>query len=151
VTDGPVGGVVSTETVRLTMPARAEYLILARLALAGIAREVSMSEAALADLKLAVTEACGNAVRHAYPVDGETDPGTVRVVYEIGADAIEITVEDEGSGVAFEELPADPLADDDPAESGMGLAIIRAVMDELVVKERPGGGGTLVRMRKRLA
>ena len=32
------------ETVRLTMPARAEYLILARLALAGIAREVAMSE-----------------------------------------------------------------------------------------------------------
>ena len=51
----------------------------------------------------------------------------------------------------FEELPDDPLADEDPAESGMGLAIIRAVMDELVVTERPGGGGTLVRMRKRLA
>jgi anti-sigma regulatory factor (Ser/Thr protein kinase) len=33
----------------------------------------------------------------------------------------------------------------------MGLAIIRAVMDELVVKERAGGGGTLVRMRKSLA
>jgi anti-sigma regulatory factor (Ser/Thr protein kinase) len=75
----------------------------------------------------------------------------VRVVYEVGADAIEISVEDEGSGVAFEELPDDPLADEDPAESGMGLAIIRAVMDELVVKERAGGGGTLVLMRKRLA
>ena len=49
-----------------SMPAKAEYLILARLALAGIAREVPMSEPALADLKLAVTEACGNAVRHAY-------------------------------------------------------------------------------------
>jgi len=150
-TDGPVGGVVSPETVRLAMPARAEYLILARLALVGIAREVAMSEAVLADLKLAVTEACGNAVRHAYPAQSDGEPGTVRMVYEVGADTIEITVEDEGSGVAFEELPADPLADDDLAESGMGLAIIRAVMDELVVKERPGGGGTLVRMRKRLA
>jgi serine/threonine-protein kinase RsbW len=150
-TDGAVGGVVGVDTVRLTMPARAEYLILARLALAGIAREVAMSETALADLKLAVTEACGNAVRHAYPSDGEGDPGTVRVVYEVGADAIEVTVEDEGTGVELEGLPADPLAEEDPAESGMGLAIIRAVMDELVVKERPGGGGTLVRMRKRLA
>jgi serine/threonine-protein kinase RsbW len=150
-TDGPLGGVVSRETVRLTMPARAEYLILARLALAGIAREVAMSEAVLADLKLAVTEACGNAVRHAYPAGGGGEPGTVNVVYEIGADAIEITVEDEGSGVAFEDLPADPLAEEDPAESGMGLAIIRAVMDELVVKPRAGTRGTLVRMRKQLA
>ena len=135
------------DTVRLTMPARAEYLILARLALVGIAREAAMSEDALADLKLAVTEACGNAVRHAYAADG----GLVRVVYEVGPDAIEITVEDDGSGVAFEKLPDDPLAEDDLAESGMGLAIIRAVMDELVVTERSGARGTLVRMRKQLA
>jgi serine/threonine-protein kinase RsbW len=146
-TDGPIGGVVADGTVRLTMPARAEYLILARLALAGIAREVAMSEAALADLKLAVTEACGNAVRHAYSADG----GTVRVVYVVGPDAIEITVEDDGPGVAIEEIPDDPFADEDPVESGMGLAIIRAVMDELVVKPGTGGRGTLVRMLKLLA
>jgi len=146
-TDGPIGGVATDGTVRLTMPARPEYLILARLALAGIAREVAMSEAVLADLKLAVTEACGNAVRHAYPAEG----GVVRVLYEVGPDVIEITVEDEGAGVALEELPDDPLAEEDLAESGMGLAIIRAVTDELVVRERPGAQGTLVRMRKRLS
>jgi len=129
------------------MPARAEYLILARLALTGIAGEVSMSEDVLADLKLAVTEACGNAVRHAYTADG----GVVRVVYEVGRDAIEITVEDDGAGTALADVPSDPFADEDPSESGMGLAIIRAVTDELVVKERPGAPGTLVRMRKQLA
>ena len=146
-TDGPIGeGGATDGTVRLTMPARAEYLILARLALAGIAREVAMSEAVLADLKLAVTEACGNAVRHAYAADG----GSVRVVYEVGPDVIEITVEDDGPGVAIDQVPDDAFADEDPAESGMGLAIIRAVMDELAVEARPGGPGTLVRMRKQL-
>ena len=149
-TDGPVGeGVAQRGAVRLTMPARAEYLILARLALAGIAREVAMSEEALADLKLAVTEACGNAVRHAYPGD-DGGPGTVRVVYDVGPDVIEITVADDGPGVTIDEVPDDPFADEDPAESGMGLAIIRAVMDELVVEARPGGPGTVVRMRKHL-
>jgi serine/threonine-protein kinase RsbW len=147
-TDGPIGeGVANEGVVRLTMPARAEYLILARLALAGIARQVAMSEAVLADLKLAVTEACGNAVRHAYATDG----GTVRVVYEVGPDAIEITVEDDGPGLAVDDLPQDPFAGEDPAESGMGLAIIRAVTDELAVMPRPGAHGTLVRMRKSLA
>ena len=67
-----------TDTVQLTMPAKAEYLILARLALAGIAREIPMSESALADLKLAVTEVCGNAVRHAYGDEG-AGPGLVVV------------------------------------------------------------------------
>ena len=53
--------------VRLTFPARAEYLLLARLTLSGLARELPLDDELLADLKLAVTEACGNAVRHAYP------------------------------------------------------------------------------------
>jgi two-component sensor histidine kinase len=58
---------VSRDVVSLVIPARTEYLILARLALAGIARGTPIDESTLADLKLAVTEACGNAVRHAKP------------------------------------------------------------------------------------
>ena len=54
-----------SELVRLSFPAKPEYLLLARLALTGIARDVPMSDELLADLKLAVTEACGNSVRHA--------------------------------------------------------------------------------------
>ena len=52
--------------VRLSFPAKPDYLLLARLALSGLARELPMDDELLADLKLAVTEACGNAVRHAY-------------------------------------------------------------------------------------
>jgi serine/threonine-protein kinase RsbW len=53
-------------TVRLRIPARAEYVALARLALTGLADIVSLSEELLADLKLALTEAVSNSVRHAY-------------------------------------------------------------------------------------
>lgn len=136
-------------TVRLTMPAKAEYLILARLALAGIAHEVRMSETTLADLKLAVTEACGNAVRHAYAADR----GVVRVVFDLDPEEIEIRVEDDGGGVAARadaSVPDDEDDEDAMAESGMGLAIIRAIMDEFDVEPRSEGPGTLVRMRKRL-
>jgi len=52
--------------VRLTFPAKADYLLLARLALAGLARSLPLDPELVADLKLAVTEAGGNAVRHAY-------------------------------------------------------------------------------------
>ncbi|HJU48951.1 MAG TPA: ATP-binding protein [Gaiellaceae bacterium] len=138
---------MSPSTVKLTMPAKAEYLILARLALTGISREVPMTEAVLADLKLAVTEACGNAVRHAYAADR----GVVRVVFEVEPEEIEIRVEDEGSGVPGPR-PDTELSEEeaDLAESGMGLAIIRAIMDEFEVEGRGDGAGTLVRMRKRL-
>ena len=134
--------------VRLTMPAKAEYLILARLALAGIAREVPMSESALADLKLAVTEVCGNAVRHAY---GAGDAGPIRVSFEVGGDAIHITVEDDGAGMGI-EVPERISVGEEPVEEGMGLAIIRAVVDDLTVDGRSDGRpGTVVRLTKSLA
>jgi len=138
---------VSAATVRLAMPAKAEYLILVRLALAGIAREVPMSESALADLKLAVTEVCGNVVRHAYG-DG---PGEVRVTFEVTSDAIEVVVEDDGPGLSIEDVPDVVRLDEEPAEAGMGLAIIRAVVDDLAVDGRNGGPGTVVRISKRLS
>ena len=118
--------------VRLTFPAKAEYLVLTRLTLTGIAMEVPMSEVALADLKLAVTEVCGNAVQHAY-MDG---PGVVRIVFEVEPEAIEVSVEDEGRG-SFRRSPT--VLMDGPAESGMGLAIVRAVMDDVVVDEESSG------------
>jgi serine/threonine-protein kinase RsbW len=135
-----------TETVTLVMPAKSEYLILARLALAGIAREVPMSESVLADLKLAVTEACGNAVRHAYA----SDHGVVRIGFRVDEDQIEIDVTDEGTGLGLSR-PAQAPYDDLPPDSGMGLAIIEAIVDELEIQDGPSEtSGTLVRMRKRL-
>ncbi|HKY24497.1 MAG TPA: ATP-binding protein [Gaiella sp.] len=138
---------MSETTVRLAMPAKAEYLILVRLALAGIARHVPIDESALADLKLAVTEVCGNVVRHAY---GE-EPGEVRISFAVSGDAIEVAVEDDGEGLALDDIPDVVRLDEDPVEAGMGLAIIRAVVDELAVEERDGGSGTVVRLTKRLS
>jgi serine/threonine-protein kinase RsbW len=129
------------------MPAKAEYLILVRLALAGIAREVPMSESVLADLKLAVTEVCGNVVRHAY---GD-EAGEVRVTFEVLPDAIDVAVEDDGAGLALGDVPDVVRIDEEPVEAGMGLAIIRAVVDDLVVQGRDGNSGTVVRMRKQLS
>lgn len=127
--------------VVLTFPARAEYLILPRLALAGIARAVPIEEEVLADLKLAVTEACGNVVRHAY---GEDD-GPVRVTIALAESAVTISVADEGAGIPASSSPGG-RAD---REGGMGLAIIGAIADELDV--RPGvAGGTVLTLRKAL-
>jgi len=52
-------------TIRLRIPARAEYVALARLALSGLADIAALPEEQLADLKLALTEAVSNSVRHA--------------------------------------------------------------------------------------
>lgn len=139
---------MSEGVVRLTFPAKAEYLLLARLALSGATRNLSLEEELLADLKLAVTEACGNSVRHAYGPEG----GPVTVEFTVDGDRLEIVVEDAGKGITVpDSLPAEEDVPGTPLESGMGMPIIRAIVDELEVGTGPDGRGTVVRMVKALA
>ena len=56
-------GLETSRTVRLRVPARPEYIALARLALSGLAELATLSEEDVADLKLALTEAVSNSVR----------------------------------------------------------------------------------------
>src|SRR2546426_8893418 len=92
-------------TVRLTIPARAEYITLCRLALTGIARVRPLSEEMLADLKLALTQAASNSVRHAY---GDEYVGTVDISYHLLPERLVIEVTDEGGGIDPTEAHATP-------------------------------------------
>lgn len=135
---------VAPTTVRLTIPARAEYITLGRLALTGLARARLVPEDALADLKVALSEACSNVVRHAYR-DGRD--GVVEIRYDLAPDRIAIEVSDDGIG--FEEMLEE--ADDELSEGGLGIAIIKALSEEFEVGERADGTGVRLRFVKRLA
>jgi serine/threonine-protein kinase RsbW len=126
------GGIVA-----LTVPARAEFIALGRLALTGLARTRVLSAEIVADLKLALTEACSNSVRHAYDEGRE---GVVEILYELSPDRIAIQVTDDGSGFDPEILER---AQEELDEGGLGIAIIRALTDELEIGARPEGGSRL--------
>ena len=129
--------------VRLTIPAKAEYIMLVRLALSGISRLRPLSEEVLGDLKLAVTEACTNSVRHGYQ-NGE---GTVEILYELRPDRFVVEVADDGPGF-------DPSGDrpkgEKLAEGGLGIEIIKAVSNEFEAGERTVGRGSKLRFVKLL-
>ena len=129
--------------VRLTIPAKPEYITLGRLALTGLARLRPLSQDVLGDMKLALTEACTNSVRHAY--DG--GDGVVDIRYELHDDKLVVEVTDEGEG--FEHEPGDTSAPDELTEGGLGIAIIEALTDTLEIGPRSGGGST-IRFVKRL-
>ena len=128
-------------TVRLCIPAKPEYITLGRLALTGLSRLKEMPDDTLADLKLALTEACTNSVRHAY-ADAE---GIVEIVYELHSDRLVVEVSDTGEGFdrGDHDGVAQPDNDEDLAEGGLGIAIIEALSDELEIAERNGGGSRL--------
>jgi serine/threonine-protein kinase RsbW len=125
--------------VVLEVPAKPEFLLLARLAATSVGRSAGASEETIADLKLAVTEAVANAVRHAYPEDS---PGRVTVQLTAADGRLEIAVSDQGRGLAGASLSTEG---GELAESGMGLSIIRAVADEVDIGAGPDGRGTRVR------
>jgi serine/threonine-protein kinase RsbW len=138
--EGPQAPGVAMREVRLTIPARAEYVLLGRLALSGITRMRPLNDETLNDLKLAVTEACTNSVRHAYGDNG----GTVDIVYELHEDRLVVEVSDDGGGFDPDEVEeADELT-----EGGLGIAIIRALVDEFEVGERGDGRGSRLRFVK---
>jgi serine/threonine-protein kinase RsbW len=136
-------GLDYAQAIRLTIPAKAEYITLGRLALTGLSRLRSLPQETLADLKLALTEACSNSVRHAYP----GGHGVVEIVYDLQPDRLVIEVADDGEGF-------DPDTHRGGAhelvEGGLGIAIIRAIADELEIGARDGGRGSRLRFVKKL-
>jgi serine/threonine-protein kinase RsbW len=141
-TDGAI--LEGMRSVRLRVPARAEYIALARLALTGLADIVAVSEESLADLKLALTEAVSNSVRHAY-ADGA---GFVSIGYELTGDALAVEVVDDGRGFDPDRPP--PLDGEELTEGGLGIAIIRTIADEFELQSQPGVRGSRLRFVKRL-
>ena len=118
--------------------------MLGRLALTSFSRLRPFSDEELSDLKLALTEACTNSVRHAY----HDAAGVVEILYELHPDRLVVEVSDTGEGFV---PPADRDTDpDELSEGGLGLEIIKAVSDELEIEE-PSGGGSRLRFVKLLS
>jgi serine/threonine-protein kinase RsbW len=135
---------MSKGTVSLVIPAKAEYIALGRLALTGLLRSRAVEPEVLADVKLALTEACSNSIRHAY-ADGRR--GEVEIRYELADAILSVEVSDEGGGFDPSLVQTVP---NDLDEGGLGIAIIRALTDDLSIGPRSGGTGSCLRFTKSL-
>jgi serine/threonine-protein kinase RsbW len=144
-TEGLTEEVALGRLVRLTIPAKPEYITLSRLALAGLSRVRAFSEETLADLKLALTEACSNSVRHAY---GDGD-GHVDISFELLDDRLIVEVTDDGTGFELEDGSGAAVGDE-LTEGGLGIAIIRSIADEVEISGGPDGRGSRLRFVKLL-
>jgi serine/threonine-protein kinase RsbW len=126
--------------VVLRLPARPENVALARQVLAGLAEGLQIEDELLADINIAVTEACNNVVLHAYPDGGGAAEVTITSVF----DQLVISVRDEGAGV--NPLPAERGAGREaPTQLGFGFAMMSSLSDQFGINS--GAGGTEVRMR----
>jgi serine/threonine-protein kinase RsbW len=117
--------------IRLTLPARAENVAVVRHVLGALADVLNLSEAVREDMRLAVTEACTNVVRHAYA----DDRGTIDIVVRPRGDALDVSVSDSGRGIG---------PSPDTAGPGLGLPLISALADTVRIERRQDRGSRLV-------
>jgi serine/threonine-protein kinase RsbW len=125
----------SAPEVLLTLPARPEGVGVVRQALAGMADALDFEASVLADMKMAVTEACTNVVVHAY----DSESGVLEVEMRADVAGLTIVVRDYGSGLQLRPPRSEPPA------LGLGLPLIAALSDAFELRGS-AGTGTEVRM-----
>jgi len=113
-------------------------------------RGLGVDEESVYDLLLAATEACTNVLQH-----GGREVRQYAVITSLGAVGCQVEVADEGAGAALRRTRwgRRPAEQETPIarlpESGRGLAVMRACVDNVSLDTSPGRG-TVVTLRKHI-
>jgi len=136
------------DTMEILLPLEPGFLSVVRLAVAGAGTRAGLDIAEIEDAKVAVCEACTNVIEHAYPAEKGLGPeGFIRVRLTVHAGELRIEVEDEGVGFDPKRLPKiNP--EEKPVEGGLGLYLIRHLMDEVKIESAPGSGTKIIMLKR---
>jgi serine/threonine-protein kinase RsbW len=126
--------------VELDIPARPDYLALARQVVVATARtEAAFGEERLENLRLAVSEACTNAIRAHRAIGSDA---AIHIRCQLGDGRIEVEVVDQGAGFDPERIPVVPAAGDPNrlhVEGGLGIPIMQLFTDRAEIRSSPSG------------
>ena len=151
---------LAERVITVEIPPQTEFVRVARLAATGVASRMRFTYDQIEDIKLAISEACNNAILHARPASEAENsvPTSIVVRFWPHEDRLEISVADGGHlpppglPLATFEPSEQDIALDDLPEGGMGLMLIQALMDD--VKQPAAVQGetapTTLHMTKRL-
>ncbi len=128
--------------ITIRLPLENEYVVLARMTAAVVASKSNLNVEEMEDIKIAVSEACNNAIQHGGNSDGYFD-----VNYMIDSEKICIEVLDNGQGFDLSDYQQPNL--DKLKGNGLGVFIMQSLMDEVIIESRPDRG-TVVKLIKYL-
>ncbi len=113
--------------LQLTLPRDARYVGILRRVSESLLRGLHVPQPSIEDVAVALSEACGNVIRHA------TGTHEYGVRLSVDADHCSIEVRDLGPGFDLEGLDEPPveLTGGPGAEDGRGLGLLEALMDDL--------------------
>ncbi len=124
------------ESINMSLPSKPEYVSIARLAASFVANQMGFDIEIIEDIKLAVGEACNNAILHS-----GTDE-IYKLEFINKTDKLIIEVVDFGKGFSLENYKK-PSAED-LQENGLGLFIIKSLMDTVEIETSEGSGTKII-------
>ena len=128
------------ETIKMEIASNPQYVSVVRLTTSGIANKIGFCLEGIEDIKVAVSEACTNAIKHSLD-------NRFSVEYTIFESGLTIQITDSGKGYDVDAVSKPNL--EEPKESGLGLFIIQSLMDEVDIKSDIDHG-TIIKMTKYL-
>jgi serine/threonine-protein kinase RsbW len=136
-------GTIEKVESKLVIESKLDAIAEARRWLAKLAGQAGFTPQEVSDLKLVLTEACSNIVKHAY--QGEAGHEIV-LSLSIAEDELALTIQDFGRKIDLSKYQEPDL--DVPHEGGYGIYIIETLMDGVEYDTSPQTG-TILNMIKR--
>lgn len=125
------------DLLKFSIPGKPEYVGVVRLAVSSVANRAGFDIEAIEDIKVAVAEACNNAILHGI----HENCCNYEVACSLDEKKLTIVIDDKGEGYN----PIDYRAPDlnKPKEGGLGIFIIKTLMDEVEIMSDTGSGTTI--------
>ncbi len=134
---------INQEMIEVSIPHRAEYVSLIRLTVASIANSMGFDIEDIEDIKVALSEACSNAIMH-----GGCDVGdNFLVQFMMEKASLTISVSDFGKG--YDKNSIQEPKPGELNEGGLGIFIIKSLMDDVHI-DTGSSQGTFIKMIKNL-
>ncbi len=131
------------DSIEISIPAKPEFLKIIRAAVSAICEINNFGKDDLNNVILAVDESCSNIIRHAY---GGATSKPIQVKINICRDKFEIYLRDFGKKADLKKIKPRKL--DDVRPGGLGVHLIKSVMDEVVYDNSLEQGNQLKLVKK---
>jgi serine/threonine-protein kinase RsbW len=131
----------SASSIELKIPCQGEFAAIVRLQAEAIARRLDYPEEEIQDIKVAVGEACDNAIEHG------VSPKGIDVHYHLSPEEMQVEIIDYGPG--FDPAGKGEEPPDLFSERGRGIFLIKSLMDRTEIYSKPGEGTMIILAKKR--
>ncbi|MCT4618140.1 MAG: ATP-binding protein [Marinisporobacter sp.] len=121
----------------ISVPSKPEYVNVVRLTASAIASRMGFDIEQIEDIKVAIAEACTNAIEHGLCYNNNN----FQINFLVDHEKLSIEVMDQGNGFKSSEIQEPDLAN--PKEGGLGIFIIKSLMDEVEIISDLGKGTTM--------